>query len=163
MSELQELRYLDVLADRLRDPAPSLEQRIQALTELQRGLAEFTSVAPSDSMRGANDQTLARAKKIAAMTQLGQLPELRALEGRLDADTMQTLGALCAQPMSRRVEDDFIGALDRATRTARTQAERLQELNRQVARDRHYRDLLRDMSDLLTLLVGRSPDETTPT
>jgi hypothetical protein len=156
MSELQELRYLDVLADRLRDPAPSLEQRIQALTEL-------TSVAPSDSMRGANDQTLARAKKIAAMTQLGQLPELQALEGRLDADTMQTLGALCAQPMSRRVEDDFIGALDRATRTARTQAERLQELNRQVARDRHYRDLLRDMSDLLTLLVGRSPDETTPT
>jgi hypothetical protein len=145
---------LDLLADRLRDSSASLDQQVQALVDLRQGLSQLPAESTAELGEVERRWNLDRAKRIAAMTQLGDLPELATIDPLLDGETRQRLHALCAQPISREAEAEFTAALDRATGDARERARRLEEIQKQIERGRVYRDVLRDMLQLMAILAG---------
>lgn len=148
--------HVDTLADRLRDSAVPLEQQTQALVDLERGLSQLSVEPVSSAEEIERERNLAKAKQIAAMTQLGELPGLAGLDASLEAGAKQRLHALCAQPISREVAAEFLGVLDQLTKDARSAAARLKDMEEQAERDRRHRDLLRDLSELMAVLLAGS-------
>lgn len=158
MNHLQDFARLDPLADRLSDPIASVEHKAQALADLEQGLSQLSPDLQAGSSGADDERSLARAAQITAMTQLGELPELAAMESLLDAETRDRLRSLCTRPMSQEVEADFTAALAAATQTALQAAARLRDMRRQADHARAYRDLLRGMLTLLDLLLGNAPE-----
>ena len=153
MSGAQTLADLDVLAGRLRDTATPLDQQVEALVALDQGLSRLPGGLAPDVDAAESGRILERARRISGLTQLGELPQLAALDGLADTGIVRHLQALCAQPMSADIVTDFVATLESTARNAHDASKQMNVMQEQMKRDRLYRDLLQDLSELMMLLL----------
>lgn len=151
MSDSGDFDALSSLANRLRDATAPLDQRLEALGELERRLATAPAyeVDPIES-KGQ----LARAALLARMTRLGAPPELDALDTMLDPSHMQQLRALCEQPISAPLVAEITRVLNDVTTAAQNAGSQLKRVQAEVERLRYHRAVLQDMLDLMAILAG---------
>lgn len=155
MSDPCDFPNLSDLAGQLSNPAVPLDQRLDAVGELERRL----TAAPTFAADAAESRSqFARASLLAKVSRLEALPELDALKPMLDAGTMQVLRTLCDRPMSLPLLAEIESALDAATAAARNASARLAATEAEVQRLRRYRSVLQDMLDLMTILASDDPE-----
>jgi hypothetical protein len=151
MTGSQQWADLDALVEHIGHPSASLEQRVEALLKLESAVEALPADGASDDLV-ENERNAERASLIAAITRIGELPELSVIDSCVDSATGQRLRAFCGSPMSKEVETEFVATLEGAAQSAAADAEHLRQLRSEVERSRIYRDLLRDMLSLLDLL-----------
>jgi hypothetical protein len=154
MTGLQQWTHLDALVEQLGHPRASPEQCVEALLKLESAV-EALPADGSGTEAVEDDRDGARAQVIVDITRLGELPELSGLDACVDPATGERLKILCATPMSKDVESDFVATIEAAAQSAAADAKQLEQLRGDVERSRVYRDLLRDMLSLLDLLSKR--------
>lgn len=154
MTGSQQWADLDALVEHLGHPDASPEQRVEALLKLEAAVETLPADTAGDD-QVENKRNAARAKLITADTQIGELPELSAIESCVDPATGARLRVLCGTPMSKDVETGFVATLKGAAQSAAADSKHLDQLCIEIERSRIYRDLLRDMLSLLDLLSKR--------